>query len=188
MSALSKLTAQRFCELCDDAHSSWRTRRELFEDNPRLPKPLPGVPASYGFVRLGEILQEHAMLQLCKLHDKPVVDGNVTLSIDYVLTYGGWDEPTNKRLERLATKLHSFARRKSLKDARTKTLQHNELAAVLLNAPLGAFAQDQDVAYFENLEEFASIVSEVVLGTPRRFPSAPTVFARALAGRISLDG
>lgn len=187
MTGLSKLTAKRFCELCNDAYTSWITRRSLFDDNPNIGNPLPGTEAAHGFARLSEITMEHSLLQVGKLHDKAVIAGKITLSIDYVLTYGGWNDSASQRLDDLAKKLNEFANSKSMRDARNKTLAHNDLAAVLPNTPLGGFEEDLDIDYFQTLEQFASEVWQAVTGETWSFPKQAEAFAKALADGISLD-
>ena len=82
--------------------------------------------------RLSIISQEYALLQLRKLHDKAVMNGNITLGIDYVLTYGGWSDSVRPRLEVLEKELGKFA--KKLLDARNKILSHNDLATIVAGA------------------------------------------------------
>ena len=137
----------------------------------------------HGYGKLSEITQEHALLQIAKLHDPAVVGGKITLGVDYVLTYGGWSAETRDRLAELATQLDRFA--KLLKAARNLTLAHNDLAAVLAGGTLGAFAQDEDQKYFRVLEEFAEAVSREVLGRGFSYECHVGVGISALAATLA---
>ena len=104
--------------------------------------------------------QEYALLQIAKLHDHAVVSGKITLSIDYVLTYGGWSNEEQRKLSSLAKEMNGLASK--LRSARNQTLSHNDLAAILAGGVLGAFDQDEDVHYFYKLCEFADIACKSV--------------------------
>ena len=117
--------------------------------------------------RLSTISHQYGLLQLVKLHDKPGMNGNFNLGIEYVLTYGSWSDSVRPRLEALAKELRDFA--KQLLDARNKILSHNDLATIRKNARLGAFADGADEKYFKTLEEFVNTVHEQVIGVPWSF-------------------
>ena len=53
-----------------------------------------------------------------------------------------------------------------VKDARNKILSHNDLAVLLSSSELGSFDPGEDETYFRALLQFASLVSEKVLGEP----------------------
>lgn len=82
--------------------------------------------------RLSVISQEYSLLQIRKLHDRAVINGNVTLGIDYVLKYGGWQEPVLGQLTALESKMNGFASK--LQGARNKVLSHNDLAGICSGA------------------------------------------------------
>ena len=185
MTNLTLPVAQRFCELCNDAHTSWKTRRRLFDDNPHIGNPLPETPAGHGLGLLSCILLEHSLLQIAKLHDKALVAGKRTLTIDYVMTHGDWSTEDRATLEPLARSLDDFARQ--LRTVRNKALAHNDLDAVLSNEPLGMFEKDADITYFAQLEEFASAVSQAVRGQPFQFDDSVETKVDALASSIRLS-
>ena len=117
--------------------------------------------------RLSIISQEYSLLQIAKLHDKAVIKGNITLGIDYVLTYGDWSYSLRDRLKKLADELTDFA--SQLRDARNKFLSHNDLSAIVAGGTLGEFANGADKKYFMTLEEFVNTVHEEVVGGPWAF-------------------
>ncbi|MGO9316403.1 MAG: hypothetical protein ACLPXT_07515 [Terracidiphilus sp.] len=164
--ALSASVVEEFCILCNRAHELWRNHLELFDNNPRNTELMKSI-ASCELKRLSVISQEYSLFQIIKLHDKAVMNGNITLGIDYVLTYGGWSNSVRPRLESLAKELDGFA--SQLRGLRNKMLSHYDLATILAGAPLGGFAMGEDVKYFKDLQEFVNIVHDQVVGGPYPF-------------------
>ena len=95
------------------------------------------------------------------------MNGNITLGIDYVLAYGGWSDSVRDRLEVLAKELNGFA--SQLRGVRNKILSHNDLPTILAGAKVGMFAAGADEKYFEDLQEFANVVHDEVVGGPYPF-------------------
>jgi hypothetical protein len=164
--ALSATVVRDFCTLCDKAHEYWLNYLELFDNNPRNAELLNSV-ARPEWERLSNISHEHSLLQVIKLHDPAVMNGNITLGIEYVLKYGRWADSVRPRLEALAKELGDFAEK--LRGARNKILSHNDLATMVAGAPLGEFAQGADEKYFKDLQEFVNIVHGEVIGGPCPF-------------------
>lgn len=84
-----------------------------------------------------------------------------------MVKYGAWSLEISTDLGRLAEKLDGFA--KGLRTLRNKELSHNDLAAVLSGATLGEFERDEDIQYFETLQQFVNVVHEEVCGGPWPF-------------------
>jgi len=101
MPALSSRVIVEFCKLCDWAHQVWLNHRELFDDNPRAAE-LQKSMGGDALARLNTISHEYTLLQIAKLHDRAVVAGEVTLGVEYVVKYGGWDQPTQAKINDLA--------------------------------------------------------------------------------------
>ena len=163
MSALSKSVVIEFCKLCDWAYEAWLNHRELFDNNPRATE-LQNSFAGDALARLSIISQEYSLLQIVKLHDRAVVSGKATLSLEYVMIYGAWSPAIKQKLETLEEKLNKFANQ--LRDVRNKSLSHNDLATIVAGANLGAFAQGEDITYFKILQEFVNTIHEEVVGGP----------------------
>jgi hypothetical protein len=164
--ALSASVVRDFCMLCDKAHEYWLNHLELFDNNPRNTELMESI-ARDEWVRLSIISQEYGLLQIIKLHDKAVMNGNITLGIEYVLAYGGWSASVRHRLEALAKELRDFA--KQLQGARNKILSHNDLATIAADATLGDFAEGACEKYFKDLQDFVNTVHDEVIGGPWQF-------------------
>jgi hypothetical protein len=163
MSAHSKEVIERFCQLCDWLLQTWQMRKYLFDENPDVAA-LKNPRHDAFFYRLQEVLQEHWLHQLAKLHDPPVQSGHINLSLDYIIEYGHWDGETKSTLINLKSQLALLA--KPLRDARNKVLSHNDLATLLDGSALGEFDVGADERYFETLRDFASVVRQAALSEP----------------------
>ena len=166
MHALSASVVLEFCKICSWAYEVWLNHRELFDHNPRATE-LQKSRAGDELARLSVISQEYALLQIVKLHDRAVMNDNVTLGIDYIVTYGGWSDSIRAHLGGLANEMKALVSK--LRGARNKSLSHNDLATIVAGATLGAFAQGADDRYFEVLQEFVNTVHEQVIGGPWPF-------------------
>ena len=151
MHVLSASVIVEFCKLCDWAHEVWLNHRELFDNNPRATE-LMNSCAGEEFARLSIISQEYSLLQIRKLHDKAVMNGNHTLGIEYVLTYGCWSNSVRDRLKALAEELNGFA--SLLRDTRNKLLSHNDLATIGAGAPLGGGRKRRRCEVFQGSPSF----------------------------------
>jgi len=165
--AHSRLVIERFCAICDKAHECWMNHLELFDSNPRNSEFM-GSVIKDEWARISAISHEYSLLQVVKLHDPAVMNGNITLGINYVFAYGSWSDSVRPRLAALKNKLDHFANSK-LRGVRNKVLSHNDLATILDEATLGEFAEGSDKEYFEALQEFVNIVHAEVIGGPYPF-------------------
>jgi len=166
MTVFSPHIIQAFCRLCNDAYESWLHHIELFDQNPHKTE-LSNSFAHDELLRLSEISQEYALLQIVKLHDPTIVAGKMTLGIDTIFQYGGWPTNTQAKLESLLPKQEALP--KKLRSARNKVLSHNDLAAIAADLPLGRFEKGEDIEYFKALQEFVDIVHDEVVGGPYPF-------------------
>jgi hypothetical protein len=166
MSAHSRQVIEEFYKLCNWAYETWLNHMELFDCNPKEVE-LKKSFANDALNRLSIISQEYSLHQIAKLHDSAIVSGNVTLGIDYIVKYGGWQQPVLTKLEELQKDLNIFADK--LRSARNKILSHNDLVTILNGAVLGEFPNGEDERYFETLQEFANVVYSEVIGGPAPF-------------------
>jgi hypothetical protein len=166
MQALSASTVVEFCKLCGWVYEAWLNHRELFDQNPRATE-LQNSCAGDTLARLSVISQEYVLLQIVKLQDRAVVSGNITLGIDYMVTYGGWSASVCAQLDSLAKELNILA--SQLRYARNKSLSHNDLATIEAGATLGAFASGTDEEYFKALQKLVNVIHEQVIGGPYPF-------------------
>lgn len=166
MTALSNRVVSEFCSLCDAAYESWRIHKLLFDDNSHLDAMR--RDKCRGFLdRISKITQEYALLQLVKLHDPAVQYNNISLTLEYIVAYGGWDDDTLSQLKELQTHLDSLA--KKIRPARNKVLSHNDLKSILSNAVLGSFEEGADNEYYKRLQLFVNIVHDKTCGCPYPF-------------------
>lgn len=113
---------------------------------------------------LSTILTEYVMLQIAKLHDPAVVSGRVSLTLDYVVEYGGWDAATRSRLVRSKRTLDKLG--SVMKLPRNKLIVHNDLSVVMQDAPLGSFSAGADTRYFKSLQCFMRCAYVGASGNP----------------------
>lgn len=162
-SSLSRALLDRFYEQCNWTHEVWTLRRALFDGN-RRKRTLERGPHTYFLDYLSTILMEYFMLQIAKLHDPAVVSGRVSLTLDYLVEYGGWDAATRGRLVRIKRTLDKLG--SIMKLPRNKLIVHNDLAAVMQDTPLGAFSAGADTRYFKSLQRFMRCAYVGATGTP----------------------
>jgi hypothetical protein len=162
-SALSKALLDRLFNQCNWAHEVWTLRRALFEGN-RRKRTLERGPHMYFLATVNTALTEYVLLQIAKLHDPAVVSGRVSLTIEYVVEYGGWDASSRRKLLRLKERLDALG--KQIRPARNRLIAHNDLAAVLGDTALGAFEEGADRKYFRALQSFITTVYRSATGEP----------------------
>ncbi len=184
MTALSNRVVSEFCRLCDAAYESWRIHKLLVDDNPCFDAMTRGKCG--GFLdRISKITQEYALLQIVKLHDPAVQNNNISLTLEYVVAYGGWDEETLSQLKELQTQLDGLA--KKIRPARNKVLSHNDLKSILSNAVLGSFEEGADNEYYERLQRFVGIVHDKTCGYPYRFDEIVEADVQSLLDHIPYE-
>lgn len=163
MSALSKTIIFEFCKLCQWAHTVWYIHR-TFENNLDDEVVNKRSRCPYVLHDISIITQEYVLLQIAKLHDPAVQNGKNNLTIEYVIRFGGWDNETLSKLSNLEGELAYL--KDKIKPARNKILSHNDLETILNDTVLGNFDKDADKEYFENLQKFANIIHDKVVGGP----------------------
>ncbi|QKO22773.1 hypothetical protein [Rhodoferax sp. BAB1] len=166
MPALPREVVLTFCQHCDWAEQCWQLRKYLFDDNPDRQE-LFEPRHNHFFNRLALILQEYWLQEVAKLHDPARQAGRSNLTVDYVFEYGEWTDEDRERLSAIRARLAALAG--AIREVRNKLLSHHDLGVILSEQSLGAFAEGMDVAYFEALREYASVVHEAVLGSPYEF-------------------
>ena len=177
------MIVDHFYGACNWAYEAWVTYRHFFEEGRHIQRLMKVDPyAGPQLIRLAQIAKEHLLLQVAKLHDPPANRSNITLSLPYVLKYGGWPEDVRAKLDKVYDRLVKFA--KPLKNLRNRILAHHDLAAILADEPLGKFGEGDDVAYFKDLQEFVDIVHDDIIGGPLPFVGTASNDAFILADRI----
>ncbi len=168
MSALSETVIVKFCDFCQWAYDVWMTNRTLFDENPKSQELNEGCVGF--FARLNIITKEYALHQITKLHDPPVMGGNICLTVGYIVEYGGWEKETYDILKKLQDNMECFSKR--IKPARNKILSHNDLKTFISESTHGDFEEGADIKYFEELQKFNNIVCNKILGIDLPFRSS----------------
>ena len=166
MNAHSTAIVDAFYDVCNRAYKDWRIHKILFVDNARK-KELETSMAGHPLEHFSILSQESILLQIAKLHDPALQQGQITLGVEYMVRFGGWDEITGAKLQELKGRLDDLA--KKVRPARHKILSHNDLETILSNATLGAFPDGEDDKYFKTLQEFVDVISNSVIGEPLPF-------------------
>jgi hypothetical protein len=166
ITAHSTVVLDAFNELCSRAYSDWCIHKAIFSDNPRR-KELEKSIAGHGLEHFSILSQESILLQIAKLHDPAVQQGHITLGVEYMVRFGGWDNDTEETLHKLKQGLDELAAK--IRPARHKVLSHNDLETILSGATLGAFPDGEDDKYFKTLQEFADVINLDVIGGKRPF-------------------
>jgi len=164
--AHSPIVVERFYDLCNRAYRDWRIHKILFVDNPRK-RELETSVAGYALEQFSILSQESFLLQIAKLHDPAIVQGHITLGIEYMVRYGGWDKNTETKLQALQLQLNELD--KKTRPARNKILSHNDLESILNGGILGGFPDGMDDKYFKTLQEFVDVIHDSVIGGPMPF-------------------
>jgi hypothetical protein len=188
MGALSEAVVERFADLCHGAHRSWATWRALSDGvhfSGDFSKGMSRAAAT-GYSMVCAACLEHAVMQIAKLHDPVSVQGNITLGVEFVARYGGWDQGVRDRLDVLLKDLRALVEplRTNL---RNKLLAHNDLASVLAGGEVVVFERGKDERYFELLWDFLNIVYGEVKGGSIMRSDEPRVCGEALAKWLSRD-
>lgn len=166
MSTIDKGIVEDFCSHCDWAYQCWIMRKHLYDENPdeRL---LKHPHHSFFFARLEKILQEYWMQEVAKLHDPATQHGFDNLTVEYIFKAVQCPDQERVKLQNLKDKMDSFA--STLRSVRNKLLSHKDKDTINSAITLGSFNAGEGVAYFKALEEYASEVHRIVVGTPYMF-------------------
>jgi len=147
-------------------YSDWHIHKAIFSDNPRKTE-LEKSVAGDALEHFSILSQESILLQIAKLHDPAIQQGHVTLGVEYMVGFGGWDKDTEEKLQKLKRGLDELAA--NIRPARHKILSHNDLETILSGATLGEFPDGEDDKYFKTLQKFADIINLAEIGERRLF-------------------
>ncbi|WP_299267399.1 hypothetical protein [uncultured Psychrosphaera sp.] len=164
MSHHTEVVVKEFFKICDWLFQTYQMRKYLFDENPNVNK-IRAPRHEHFFYRIQEVFQESWLHQLAKLHDPAVQGGNINLSLDYIIEFGGWNEEEKSKLCSCVKEMESIS--KSVKKARNKLLSHNDLKTITEGVgEYGSFKSGEDIFYFNSLNKFCEIVSQSVLNQP----------------------
>lgn len=160
----SEKTIEKFFGLCDWLIQTYEFRKWLFDDNPDEAE-LRDPRHEHFFYRIHVVFQESWMHQLAKLHDPAVQGGNINLTLEYIIEYGGWEPDFRKELIELKKQMDVLY--PSIKVARNKLLSHNDYKTMIgPDEAFGEFEEGEDIKYFDALKEFCEKVSQMIFNEP----------------------
>jgi len=137
-----------------------------FDRDPRT-SDLAASDHRYFLHNLSMMSVEYTLLQMAKLHDPAIQQHRPNLSLAFVIDFGEWDAETLEELKRLHSRLEGLYHR--IRPARHRVIAHNDMATLLEGGTIGEMPAGSDEEYFGDLQAFASIVSERLLGIPFEF-------------------
>jgi hypothetical protein len=143
---------------------SWVTHKLLFDGN-KIPERSVGKAVEFTN-RLSKITQEYCLMQIAKLHDPAIQGNSANLTVDYIIRFGEWGDREEK-VQQISRRLRDLWER--LRPARNKILAHNDLEALMVDAPLGAFPEGTDDEYIAALQDLVNEVHEKWVGDPYPF-------------------
>jgi AbiU2 len=149
----TKIVAE-FCQECHRVHAYWQMLKHLFDENPEI-ESLKAPRYEHFFAVIKSSLYESFVQGVARLHDRAILLGNETLTVNYMIEYIQCGAITKAKLTELREKMMPFADK--IKPARNKFTAHNDLSTVLRQPVIGAFDKPDDIDYFGHLEEFASV-------------------------------
>jgi hypothetical protein len=144
-----------FGQECHRVHAYWQMVKYLFDENPDVDV-LKAPHYQHFFAVINFSLYESFVQGVARLHDRAVMLGNETLTVNYVVDHIQWDAATKATLDQLRQEMMPFANK--LREARNKFTAHNDLQTILRQPALAVFDKTEDAGYFEKLKEFASVV------------------------------
>ena len=158
--------AKLFCEECLWAYECWITYKKLCDVQSEFYE----WRAPFFHERLGKILHQYSVLQICKLHDPAKMKDRqhdvFNLTIKYMVERFEWGDE-KAVIDDFFKELNELYCR--LKPARDKVIGHIDLGTVSKGVPVGYFDEGLDDKYFESLQEFVSSVHEKWVGGPYLF-------------------
>jgi hypothetical protein len=146
---LARITGGIYCQ-----YHNYKVLFEGYDKN--IPQYGDIAPNVLGY--LASALNEHVILQVCKLSD-PLQDhrGNENLSIRFFAQYTEFRDPLVKpKLQCLAEELEAFG--KKLRPARDKIISHFDRKTIHDEKPLGGVKPEEWTRYWFNLEQFVDIL------------------------------
>ena len=179
--ALSPLVVDRFVEYCKGTYEIWQTLLALFGDRQKAEMTIKS-PFPHFFQKVRDAFVASFQLHIARLHDDHVVQGRINLTYSYILTFGGWDKETRKKLNEQLKKMSYLYGR--IKKARNKYFAHNDLEAYIHELRLGGYKAGKDKEYFDHLEVFLDIVQSKTIRKSFKFPDVAKIDGEAFFDRL----
>ena len=157
--------AKAFCDNCEWVYQCWSMHLALGERLDQCEALFPvnsslDSPVAWFVDHHMELSSEYTIMQLAKLHDRPNMGREGTLSIGFFLDQEGiWSSDEKENLARIRSKLDDFYK-KHIKQVRNKILAHIDRKTVRNNTRLGNFTESEGESYLSGLSKVAAAVWE----------------------------
>jgi hypothetical protein len=143
---------------CYFFYRTYRINKILFEENMEAYNELDSPKF------INNALVDHLLLQLHLITDSATFGKteDKNLSVFFFLEWD-WADHVKNRLSELANKLKQFVTFDQKKNPRHKLLAHWDVETILNGTePLGAFKYGDEIAFFENLNEFIQVIQKAM--------------------------
>jgi hypothetical protein len=168
-----------FGQECHRVHAYWQLLKHLFDENPDIDS-LKAPHYEHFFAVIKSSLYESFVQGVARLHDRAILLGNETLTVNYLIEHIQWDAATKAKLIELRQKMMLFVDK--IRPARHKFTAHNDLNTILKQPPLGGFDKREDVEYFNYLEQFVSLAEADRFLFSNLVPNDVAIFMTAFDG------
>lgn len=148
-----------FRERCMWLESCYTTFASLYESGEER-RDLLGLIAPGFFVEHNQVLQQHCILQACKLTDPAEMRGKKNLTLNYVNTMLRAANLLTPEIEALSAKMALY--RELVLDSRHWIISHHDLEATMLGVPVGAHEREDWTVFLESMYRYTDAVGEAV--------------------------
>jgi transcriptional regulator with XRE-family HTH domain len=155
---VSKDDIDAFCSFCVSLRSTFRHYQILFEEGADLRRELLQAIAPTFFPDLNEMLNEHLILQICKITDPEGNPARRNLTVEFLINNSDFPAASKEldRLNRLGESIHAF--RTKILPARNKLIGHLDRRSVLDDKALGGADKDSWNQFWLDLQDFVHIL------------------------------
>ena len=146
-------------ERCMWLESCYTTFSSLYESGDDRRKLL-GSTAPGFFMEHNQVLQQHCILQACKLTDPADMRGKKNLTLSHVNNMLRAANLLTPEIEELSAKMASY--RKLVLDSRHWIISHHDLEATMLGEPVGAHEKEDWTVFLDSMYLYTDAVGEAV--------------------------
>jgi hypothetical protein len=152
-----------FYRLCAQLRIEFDLFCGLFDRGPAQ-RDLLDRTAPFLFGEVSKALHHQVYLGFCRITDPAESGKYVNLTTNYIVEKLCWTDEVRTKLSVVNKRLMEF--RKFVEPARSKRIAHTDFTAHVEKHSLGGYPQGSDDKFFEDLEEFLTIVFRDIYGGP----------------------